>query len=139
MWYQSIEYVTSFPGYAQCNHPRYPLLNINVHHSFKVDRLDPHVDAILMEYWLLCKYWHPWQETHIGYIMHSFGQGKFTSEMISVLGQDSILQGYTGPGTTWANGMNFSMNHAPGAALIAWLVDLQSSALPLWYSCPPYW
>ena len=32
--------------------------------------------------------------------------------------------------------MNFVMNHAPGAGLIAQPVDQQSSALPLCYGCP---
>ena len=32
--------------------------------------------------------------------------------------------------------MNFGMNHAPGAGLIARPVDLQASELPLCYSCP---
>ena len=38
--------------------------------------------------------------------------------MISDLGHDSALSGYTGPGTKWANEMNFIMNHAPGAGSI---------------------
>ena len=32
--------------------------------------------------------------------------------MNGALGHDSALQGYTGPGTTWADEMNFVMNHA---------------------------
>ena len=32
-----------------------------------------------------------------------------------VLGHNSTLLDYTGPGTTWANEMNFVMIHAPGA------------------------
>ena len=32
--------------------------------------------------------------------------------MIGVLGPDSALEGYTGPWTTWANEMNFDINHA---------------------------
>ena len=47
-------------------------------------------------------------------------------EMIGVLGHDSALYGYTGLGTTWANDMNFVMNHALGAGLIARTVDQQS-------------
>ena len=39
--------------------------------------------------------------------------------MIGVLGHDSALQGYAGPETTWANKMNFVMNHAPGAGSLA--------------------
>ena len=35
--------------------------------------------------------------------------------MIGVLGHDSALQGYTRPGTSWTNEMNFVINHAPGA------------------------
>ena len=41
-----------------------------------------------------------------------------TNEMIDVLGHDSALLGYTRPGTTWANEMNFVMNHAPSAGSI---------------------
>ena len=41
------------------------------------------------------------------------------NEMNAVLGHKSTLFGYTGPGTTWANEMNFVLNHAPGAGLIA--------------------
>ena len=37
------------------------------------------------------------------------------SLMIHVLGHDSALQGYIGLGTSWANEMNFVMNHAAGA------------------------
>ena len=35
--------------------------------------------------------------------------------MNGVFSHDSALQGYTGPGTTWANEMNLAMKHAPGA------------------------
>ena len=35
--------------------------------------------------------------------------------MIDVLGHYFALLGYTGPGTTWPNKINFVMNHAPGA------------------------
>ena len=52
------------------------------------------------------------------------------------LGQDAAMWGYTVPGTTWANEMNFCMSQAPGAEFIARLVDLQSSMLPLCYDCP---
>ena len=38
--------------------------------------------------------------------------------MIGVLSHDSALSRYTGPGTTWANEMNFVMTHAPGAGSI---------------------
>ena len=50
------------------------------------------------------------------------------------LGHDSALQGYTGPRTTWADGINFIMNHVPGTGSIARPVDQKSSALPLCYS-----
>ena len=53
--------------------------------------------------------------------------------MNSVQGHNSALEGYTAPETTWANEMNFIMNHAPGAGSIARPVDQQSSALPLSY------
>ena len=39
--------------------------------------------------------------------------------MNGVLGHDFQLKDYTGPGTTWANEMNFVINHASGAGLIA--------------------
>ena len=58
------------------------------------------------------------------------------SDQWSVLGHHAALYGYTGPGTTWANEMNFSMNHAPGAGSIAGFVDLQSSTLSLSFGCP---
>ena len=44
---------------------------------------------------------------------------KLWNEMISVLDHDSALWGYTGPGTTGANGMKFVMNYAPDAGSIA--------------------
>ena len=59
------------------------------------------------------------------------------NEMNGVLGHDSALCCailYTR--TTWANEMNFTMNHATCAGLIVQPVDLQSSVLPLCYGCP---
>ena len=58
------------------------------------------------------------------------------NKMNGVINHDSVLQGYTELGTTWANEMNFVMNHAPGAGLLARPVDQQSSALTLSYGCP---
>ena len=52
---------------------------------------------------------------------------------MNVLGHDSALQGYTRPGTTWANEMSFIMDHVPVAGSIARPVDQQSSALPLYH------
>ena len=43
-----------------------------------------------------------------------------------------------GWGATWANEINFGMNHAPVAGSIAQPVDQQSSALPLCYDPPPF-
>ena len=43
--------------------------------------------------------------------------------MIGVLGHDSALSGYTGPGATWTNEIKFVMNHAPGAGSITNPVD----------------
>ena len=43
--------------------------------------------------------------------------------MTEILGHDSALQGYTGPGTTLGNGMNFCMNHAPDAGSFAGPVE----------------
>ena len=42
---------------------------------------------------------------------------------------------FTGRVTTWANVMNFGLNHAPGAGSIPCPVNLQSSALPLFHGC----
>ena len=53
--------------------------------------------------------------------------------MKSVLGYD---YGYTGPGTTWANEMNFIMNHVLGAGMIAQPVFQQSSGLTLYHGRP---
>ena len=58
--------------------------------------------------------------------------------MNGVLGHDSALQGYTGPGTAWSNGMNFVTNHAPGAESIAQPLNQQSSMLPLCYGRPQF-
>ena len=49
-----------------------------------------------------------------------------------------IIYGYAGPGTTWANEMNFLMNHDCSAGSIAWLVDQQSNTIPLYHGCPPH-
>ena len=38
--------------------------------------------------------------------------------MIADLGNSNALYSYNGTGTTWANDMNFDMNHAPSAGLI---------------------
>ena len=38
-------------------------------------------------------------------------------------------------GTTWANEMNFVMNHATGAGSIARPVDQLSSVMPLYHGC----
>ena len=56
--------------------------------------------------------------------------------MIDAQGNNSALYGDTGPGTTWANGMNFGMNHSPGAGLITQPIDLQISMLPLSTATP---
>ena len=55
--------------------------------------------------------------------------------MIDVIGHDSALQGYAGLGISWANEMNFVINHAPGAGSLAQPVGPQSSALPLYHGC----
>ena len=44
--------------------------------------------------------------------------------MNDISGQESALLGYTGPGITWANEVDFSMNHAPGAGSITQPADL---------------
>ena len=53
--------------------------------------------------------------------------------MNGVSGNDCALEGYTGPGTTWANKMNCVMTHTPGVDLesITRPVDQQSNALRL--------
>ena len=43
--------------------------------------------------------------------------------MNDALGYNSVLEYCTGPGTTWANVMNFVLDHAPGAELIALFAD----------------
>ena len=49
----------------------------------------------------------------------------------AVLGHNSALLGYIKPGITYANEMNFVMNHAPGAGSLARPVDPQSTVLRL--------
>ena len=56
--------------------------------------------------------------------------------MNDVIGQDSALKGYTGPGTTWVNEMKFVMIHAPDARLIARSADQLTSTLVLYHRCP---
>ena len=58
------------------------------------------------------------------------------NDMNGGLGHDSVLLGFTRPGTAWVNEMNFEMNHAPGAGSITQSVDLQSSELPLCHDYP---
>ena len=60
------------------------------------------------------------------------------NEMNGVLGCASAPYGCTGPETTWANGMNFIMNHVPGARFIARHVDQQSSMLPVYHRHPQW-
>ena len=52
--------------------------------------------------------------------------------MNAVLGNDSA-----GPRTTWANEMNFVVNHAPDAELVARSVTQLFSVLQLCYGRPP--
>ena len=40
------------------------------------------------------------------------------NQMNGVLGHNSVLEGFTVLGTTWAIAMNFVMNHVPGAGSI---------------------
>ena len=51
--------------------------------------------------------------------------GLWCNKIIGVLGHAFALYGCPGPGTTWANEVNFGMNHAPGVGSIAQPVDLQ--------------
>ena len=44
--------------------------------------------------------------------------------MNGILGRDSLLQDYTGPGTVWSKEINFNMNDTPGAELTARPIDL---------------
>ena len=53
-------------------------------------------------------------------------------KMNYVLGHDSALVRYTGPGTTWANEMKCFMNHTPGARSSLDLLA-SSPALPLYH------
>ena len=57
-------------------------------------------------------------------------------QMSAVLGHDSELEGYTGPGTTWDNELNFVRNHALCAGTVSQPVDQQSSMLPLYHGRP---
>ena len=45
-------------------------------------------------------------------------------DLLGVIGQDFEMKGYTAPETTQSNEMNFGMNHAPDAGLIAQPVGL---------------
>ena len=56
--------------------------------------------------------------------------------MNGVLGHNAAMQSYIGPETTWSYEMIFGMSHAPGAGLIAWFADLQSSMLSLCHGVP---
>ena len=56
--------------------------------------------------------------------------------MNGVLGHESALVSLYWAGDNWANGMNFVMNHAPGAGSLARLVAQQSSVLSLYHGCP---
>ena len=65
-----------------------------------------------------------------------FVQGTISEiEMNGVSHHDAALLGYIEPGTTWADEMNFVVNHAPGAGSITRRVDQQSSVLPLYLEC----
>ena len=57
--------------------------------------------------------------------------------MNAVLGHNAALKRYTGHRPIRANKMNFGVYHALGAGPIAGSVDLQSSALPLYYDYTP--
>ena len=46
-----------------------------------------------------------------------------------VLDHGSVLQGYTGPGTTWTNEVNFGMKHAPRAGSFAVPVALHCTKI----------
>ena len=50
-------------------------------------------------------------------------------EMNGVSGRDCTLSGFTRPGTTCSNEMNFNMNHDPKAGAIAENVGMQFRAL----------
>ena len=67
----------------------------------------------------------------------NFSKYCYDDEMNGVLGHDSPLQSYIGPGTAWATGnwMNFVVNYAQGAGSMV-PVDQQSCALPLCDGCP---
>ena len=53
--------------------------------------------------------------------------------MNGVLGHNSAPYGYTGQGTTWANEMNFVINHVPVTGSIARPVNQQASVPPLYH------
>ena len=57
-------------------------------------------------------------------------------EMNGILGHDSAVYSNSGLEKSWVNGMNFVMNHACGAGLLAPPIDQQSSKLPQNHRCP---
>ena len=56
--------------------------------------------------------------------------------MNGVIGQDSALQGYTGPGQPGLMRQEFCYESCPSAGLFKQPVDQQSNVLPLCYGCP---
>ena len=52
--------------------------------------------------------------------------------MNGVLGYESVMYGYTGTETTWANEMNIVMNHAPGLGLTTY-PNITNSSLFILY------
>ena len=84
---------------------------------------------------LVCVFCIPWN----GYTVTSYNTSKQFLMSIEEW-MNTVLHckaGYMRPGTTWAREMNFGMNNAPVAGSIIWSLDLQSSTLPLYHSCPP--
>ena len=70
---------------------------------------------------LLFVRWY-WDYDNLGWV-----QSQISYESKCDVGHESALQGYTGPGTTWANEINLGLNHVPGAGSITWPVDLTCS------------
>ena len=84
-----------------------------------------------------------WIECHNGtkgtwaYIMYQYNTNVIRilsteEQMIIVLGHGSALKGYNGPGTTWANSMNFVMKHVTsgGSTLDCWPAVQSATTVP---------
>ena len=56
-----------------------------------------------------------WFKPYLSVARHKGRISLLLTKMNGILGQQSAIQGYTGPGTIRAHEIDFFMNHAPGA------------------------